>query len=100
MLASIIKVKKLSADGDATLPANTLIHGVLGQTQTLTQAADITVHDAATVAASAPILVVAANTADAVNFEETFGVMFPYPVKCRTGVSVDVTNCHAYIYYS
>lgn len=104
MLDSIIKYKKFTADDDdasgVKLGPGTLIHGVIAQTTTLTAAADVTVHDALTVSASVPILVVAANTPDGTNFEETFGVMFPYPVKCTTGVSVDVTNCVCWLYYS
>lgn len=102
MLASIINYKKITADDDdvsGTIPGS-LVHGVIAQTTSLTSAADVTIHDAATVAASNPILIVAANTADGTNYEETFGVMFPYPVKCRTKISVDVTNCVAWIYYS
>jgi len=103
MLASIIHYKKITADDDdvAGLVPGTLIHGVIGNTTSASSAASIVIHDAATVSGSNPILVVAADQGPtAGNYQATFGVMFPYPVKCYTNVSVDVTNCDAFVYYS
>lgn len=100
MLASIIKVKRITADANATLPAGTLVHGVICNASTLTSAASALVYDAATVTGN-PVFEFHANTADATNYEKTFGGLFPYPVKFYTGVSVDVTNLAAcYIFYS
>jgi hypothetical protein len=101
MLASIVKVKRLDGDAAATLPAGTLIHGILVVSGTLTATASLAIHDAATVTGN-PVIEIGTNTADATNYEKYAGIFLPYPLKCYTGVSANITGTSAvaYIYYS
>ena len=100
MIATTVKVARVTADGNAVLTGVKHIHGIVGITNTLTSAASVKIHDALTVTGN-PILEAHANTADATNYEGMFGVMLPYPLRTKTGVSIDVTNVSAaYVYWS
>jgi len=101
MLASIVKVKRLDADANATLPIGTLVHGILVVSGTLTATASLALHDAATVTGD-PKIEIGTNTADATNYEKYAGIFLPYPLKFYVSVSANIsgTGAVAYIYYS
>jgi len=99
MVPTTIKVADVTADGNAVLSGIRFIHGVIGKTTTLTSAAGVLLYDAATTAGT-PTVDISANTADSTNFEKTFSIMFPFPLKHLNGLSVDVTNCTCKVYYS
>lgn len=101
MLASIVKVQRLTADANATLPAGTLVHGILVRSGTLTATASLALHDATTVTGN-PVIEVGTNSANGTNFEEYSGVFLPYPLKFYNAVSANIsgTSAVAYIYYS
>jgi len=98
--AAMRRIKLTGDDNDvASLQGITLLHAVIAITTTLTSAASVKIYDAST-ATGDEVVEIHANTADATNFEKTFGVVFAYPVKLFTDVSVDVTNCICYLYVS
>ena len=99
-LAAVIKVKQITQDGSADLSGIKYIHGIVANTDTLTSASSVLLYDALT-ATGTPVIEVYANTADATNYEQTYGIILPYPLKLFTGLSSDVTNISScYIYYS
>jgi len=94
-----MKVKNLTADTNATLTGVIHLHGAICRNSG-TGASTVDFHDALTVTGT-PVLSLAANSSDGVIYEEIYGVMFPYPLKLHTGLSVNVTTADSVdIYYS
>jgi hypothetical protein len=100
MIATTVKVVRVTGDANASLVGVKHIHAIVGITSTLTSAASVKLHDALTVTGN-PVMEAHASTADATNYEQTFGLVLPYPLKVTTGLSIDVTNVSAaYVYWS
>jgi hypothetical protein len=101
MVDASMRSIRLTADTNALLPANTLVHGILVKNGTLSATASLKLHDAITVTGN-PVVEIGANNPFTALFDEYSVIWFPYPLKFYTGVSADIagTSAVAYVFYS
>ncbi|MCI0564222.1 MAG: hypothetical protein MN733_37585, partial [Nitrososphaera sp.] len=89
-----IRVVRATQDEDAStlgLLGTVYLWGVTARNSG-TGTSSVLVANTTSGAASDIVADIAANTGDGTNYEEFYGVMYAQPIKCGTGISIDVTN--------
>ena len=106
MADNTVRVVRATADTDAStlgLLGTVYVWGVTARNSG-TGASAVVLEDRATITGSADgiVLDIAANPTGfdaATTFEEFYGVMLPAPIKCTTGVSLNLTTADVVLLY-
>ncbi|MCI0560710.1 MAG: hypothetical protein MN733_19675 [Nitrososphaera sp.] len=90
----VLRVVRATQDEGAStlgLIGNVYLWGVTARNSG-TGVSSVIVENNLTAAGTNIVADIAANTGDGTNYEEFYGVMFSQPVRCNTGISVNVTS--------
>ena len=101
MAADVLRVVRATQDEGAStlgLIGNVYLWGVTARNSGTTTSS-VVVENNLTAGATNIVADIAANTGDGTNYEEFYGVMFAQPIRCATGIAVNVTNADVVMLY-